>query len=189
MNYEEFKASLTEQERGIVSAYEKVLGASKHLNVLEIGSGWGIFTRVCIEMKIPNIVTIDKIGGYGLTEFKKNVGELEKYVTRMTGDSKDVLPELKKNTLGYSLIFVDGDHTRPGAHKDLHNAWDLLAPGGTLMIDDVFHRENYSCINHETGEHNFGVGHALWEFMIDKSEIAHAEIFKVGHGLVTIYKP
>jgi len=37
-----------------------------------------------------------------------------------------------------SLIFIDGDHTYPGALADLTNFWDKLLPGGIIVLHDTF---------------------------------------------------
>jgi hypothetical protein len=37
----------------------------------------------------------------------------------------------------YDLINVDGDHSYEGAYNDCSRAWPLLAPGGTMLVDDM----------------------------------------------------
>lgn len=38
---------------------------------------------------------------------------------------------------GFDLILVDGEHSYEGKRRDLTAAWDILAPGGHLYVDDV----------------------------------------------------
>jgi predicted O-methyltransferase YrrM len=37
----------------------------------------------------------------------------------------------------FDLVIVDGDHTEDGKRRDLRLAWDVLAPGGWLFVDDI----------------------------------------------------
>jgi predicted O-methyltransferase YrrM len=58
-------------------------------------------------------------------------------ITLIQGSSTDpttldqILPTI-------SLIFIDGDHTCPGALADLNNFWDKLLPGGIIVLHDTF---------------------------------------------------
>jgi len=36
----------------------------------------------------------------------------------------------------YDLIHIDGDHSLEGALKDCKQAWDILVPGGLMIVDD-----------------------------------------------------
>jgi hypothetical protein len=67
-------------------------------------------------------------------------------VSLIAGDSHEILPMMKVEGLAelglerlglyYDLILVDGDHTEDGARRDLEDAFELLAPGGTIVFDD-----------------------------------------------------
>ena len=37
----------------------------------------------------------------------------------------------------FDLIHVDGDHSRAGAAHDVRLAWEALAPGGFILVDDA----------------------------------------------------
>lgn len=41
-------------------------------DILEVGSGWGMFTRACMGWTSGKVTTIDKIGGYGLERFVRH---------------------------------------------------------------------------------------------------------------------
>lgn len=190
MNYQQFLASITQQEREIVAFYRQLFIWYQPQRVLEVGSGWGLFSRSAVESGIREIITIDKIGGYGLDAFNKNLEGYMDKLTRIEADSQVLLPTWEKDKTGYfDLIFVDADHGLIGAGKDIKHSWPLLKPGGVMLIDDCFHKENFSYIP-ERNEFNFGVTQALWGFIQ-----AHSKEFKsaptmhnIGHGVVVIEK-
>jgi len=39
----------------------------------------------------------------------------------------------------YDFIFIDGDHSESGVRHDLQEAYEYLAPGGTIIMDDLDH--------------------------------------------------
>ena len=57
----------------------------------------------------------------------------------ISGSSHDTVPQfLDANpSLYFDLITVDGDHSETGAMNDLRNVTPRLAPGGTLIFDDL----------------------------------------------------
>lgn len=61
--------------------------------------------------------------------------ELGAGVTLVQANSHELLPELHGRR--FDLIFVDGDHTIPGARRDLTDGWRLLEAGGVLVMDDT----------------------------------------------------
>ena len=189
MTYQEFKDALTEEERHIVRHYEQVVAVPEVLQVLEIGSGWGIFSRVSLEAG-KQFVTIDKTGGYGRPEFLKNTAGFEGKFEQIEEDSQKYLPGREGAWDNrFDVIFVDGDHGQKGAAKDLTWAWRFLRPGGILLVDDVFHKSNWDKL--PDGGFNFGVSVALWGFLqAHRSEMPWdgALIRMVGHGLVSIKK-
>lgn len=130
--------------------------------VLEIGSWWGISTRAILEFsEVEHLTSVDK----NLTPLAD--GEVDDMGARarwtfVHADSVDYLPTIKEK---FDIIFVDGDHGQAGASKDLNNAWELLVPGGYIILDDVFHKEN------DFGG-SFGVARALWGLLIAKNRTA-----------------
>lgn len=63
-----------------------------------------------------------------------DVMNVRENVTILTGSSHDVLPILKNDR--YGLIIVDADHSFGSALQDIRDTWDLLVPGGYLVLDD-----------------------------------------------------
>lgn len=178
-------------EQRLVDYYKKLLQETEPAQVLEVGSGWGIFTRSCIEYTNAHITTVDKIGGYGLPLFVEHTTGFEDRFERIEEDSHTLLPGKEEAWHErFQFIFVDADHTQNGASKDLTYAWPLLAPGGMLMVDDVFHKENWRCYKHEEAEFSFGVTRAVWGFL----QAHHQEfdgdikIIPEAHGLVVVKK-
>ena len=41
------------------------------------------------------------------------------------------------NDLTFDLIFIDGDHTKEQAEKDMINSYNALNPGGVILMHDV----------------------------------------------------
>lgn len=201
LTYQEFKDSLTEQERGIVECYDGILKQmvcdlnrpASSFKILEIGSGWGIFSRVMLERGCQH-TTIDKVrSGYGRPEFIKNTAGFEGKFEQIDADSQKFLPTKLEDWKGkFDLIMVDADHGQEGAGKDITNAWGMLAPDGIMLIDDVFHKSNWDVQPQMSGGFNFGVARALWGFLLDhKNEIDPFDgirVHVVGHGLIEIRK-
>lgn len=191
MNYEEFKKSITEEERHIVNHYEQVVKSEHVQKVLEVGSGWGLFSRVCLEAG-KELVTIDKQNGYGMEAFNKNTEGFEGKFERIQYDSQKLLPTKQDEWKDYfDVILVDADHGYDGALADLKNSWNLLRPGGVLLVDDVFHKENWEIEQREKKGFNFGVTKALWTFIKDRREEMPWDgvlLRIVGHGLISIKK-
>ena len=187
MIYNEFKESLTDQARDIVSRYEKILWPDH--KVLEIGSGWGIFTRVAVQQGADH-TTMDKVAGYGRADFLKNTAGCEGKFQQIEADSHELLPTKEQEWAeAFDVVFVDGDHTQRGAQDDINWAWKFTKRGGTMLVDDVFHKSNWQPEPADPSGFNFGVARALWGFLTaHKNEIADVRVSIVGHGLVEIKK-
>lgn len=188
---EEFISGLQEIEKDLLVFYERFLKEEKPKIVLEVGSGWGLFSRSVMEWSEAKVITLDKIGGYGLPQFIKHTEGFKDRIERIVEDSHVILPRMEAEWKEkFDVIFVDGDHGQDGAAKDLSQAWPLLKPGGTMMVDDVFHKSNWHCYKHEIGEFNFGVTRALWGFIQAKREEFEfaPKIIAVAHGVVVIKK-
>ena len=188
---DEFYNGLQEIEKPLVRMYQAILEEAKPKIVLEVGSGWGLFSRSVMDHTDAKEITLDKIAGYGLAQFEKNTDGFQDRIERIVEDSHTLLPRMEVDWKEkFDVIFVDGDHTQDGAAKDLSQAWPLLKPGGTMLVDDVFHKSNWHCFKHEIGEFNFGVTRALWGFIQAKYEEFDEQpgIFPVAHGVVVIRK-
>lgn len=189
MDFNTFYNSLLPIEKPIIDFFRNYLDLKRPKSVLEVGSGWGLFTRCVAELTTAEHITVDKTGGYGLKDFLRNTEGFEQRFTRLEEDSHKLLPgkELEWNKK-FDLIYVDGDHTQDGAAKDLRDVWPLLAPGGSILIDDVFHKCNWDPDPANPSGFNFGVARALWGFLQAHSHefAVPPQIISVGHGLVVI---
>ena len=57
----------------------------------------------------------------------------------VVGNSLETVPKYKQDhpTEKFDYILVDGDHSTEGSSKDLENAYEMLAPNGILVFDDI----------------------------------------------------
>lgn len=191
ITHEEFYNGLQPIEQKLVDFYQNVLEMEKPKEILEVGSGWGIFSRSAIDFTDAKIMTIDKNGGYGLPQFEKHTAGFENRLNKIVEDSHVLLPKMEATHKDFfDFIFVDGDHTQEGAAKDISQSWLLLKSGGMMMIDDVFHKENWRCFKHDIQEFGFGVTIALWGFLqAHESEFdGYPILITRGHGIVLIKK-
>lgn len=184
MTWEDFFDSITDQERRIVRMYSYMLSRPEMWRILEIGSGWGIFSRTCMHFD-RELTTIDK--SKKLDAFDLNMQGYEGKYKRIVGDSKKILPQMRdQENLKFDLIFVDGDHTYQGALSDMNDSWPMVRRGGVMMVDDVFHKNNWDKLS--DGSFNFGVAQALWDFIVDKKDTTFFKVYNAGHGIAAIFK-
>jgi predicted O-methyltransferase YrrM len=47
-----------------------------------------------------------------------------------------LIPTLREK---FDLILIDGDHSESGVYTDLQQSWELLSPGGIIVLDDLSH--------------------------------------------------
>lgn len=175
MNDQDFYNSLTDIEKGIIKFYERaeILAIIDGEQILEIGSGWGLFTRsVLMASKGTHVHTIDKIPEP--RSFAKHTAGFEKRITRYIGDSKDILKKFDDDS--FSVIFIDGDHGYDGFMSDFKHAWRIVRNGGTIFLDDVWHRKNF--------ENDYGILKALSELGLQLGFTIR--IYPVAHGIGVI---
>jgi predicted O-methyltransferase YrrM len=125
------------------------------LRILEVGSYEGrsaVFflnyfsrsTLVCIDLWTcalePDIV---KQLPQAATEaahvegrFDRNLAPFSSRLTKIAGNSGDVLPQLGVKSERFDLIYVDGDHKAAPTYRDCTLAWPLLKSSGILVMDD-----------------------------------------------------
>ncbi len=116
------------------------------LRYLEIGTRLGhSLALVCLAAgdQLAHATAIDAwVGGYAgmrnpgpdaVYDALRRLGVDVSKIDLRTGDSHMLLPGV---TGEYDLILVDGDHTEGGARQDLNDAFELLAPVGTIVFDD-----------------------------------------------------
>lgn len=190
--WRDFTERLTEIEKPMVDFFVQILRAKVQSRVageeiLEVGSGWGIFARSALEAFLTSkLTTIEKIPQVD-KDFTKNTQGFEDRIRSLTGKpSFEVLPKLRKG--GFQFVFIDGDHSFDGALADAILAWENLEDGGWMMFDDVFHKSNWK-YEVEKKEFDFGVARAVWRFMYEKG-IRDAEFHAYGTGgMILIQKP
>lgn len=163
LTYEQFKERITPIERDLIARYENILKSSSPRAVLEIGSGWGLFSRTALEYGKDDpqfrLVTIDKQERSDLKEFEINVGRTHEKMFRIQEDSKIAVPKL--DTI-FDFIFVDGDHGYEGVLADLKNAWPKLKIGGFMLMDDILHKNHWKI--HDDKTPDYGIVRAVSEF-------------------------
>lgn len=84
----------------------------------------------------------DSFGGTGRGSHEHLLGMLAPYeleVVWWDGDSKTMVPREGPKHRNLDLALIDGDHSIPGASRDLIEVWPLVRPGGVLVFDDVAH--------------------------------------------------
>lgn len=175
-DFKNWYESMQPIDKGIVDFY---LGDGRsfleHANdVLEIGSGWGMFSRILMNVN-PNAVltTIDKIPEP--KKYAENTRGFESRIRRITADSKDVLKNFKPES--FDLIYVDGDHGYEGFKYDYHEAIRIVRDGGTIICDDVAHPKNF--------ENDYGILKHLCEELVSKGR--GFNVLPVGHGIVFVH--
>ena len=47
-----------------------------------------------------------------------------------------LITKAKVNQKNFDLIYIDGDHSSHQVKIDINNSWNLLKPGGFLILDD-----------------------------------------------------
>jgi len=178
MTWNEYIEGLGPREKPLADIYKKFAFESRGM-VLEVGSGWGIFSRAILECPFTKLTTIDKLANRD--EFEERTKGFEDRINRIIGSSDKVLPKFSENT--FSLIMVDGSHLYDDCLNDLRLCWKMLASGGTLLIDDVLHPHNW--------DDDYGVANALWDFICEVLPVgSDFQIIRCGSGgLAVIKKP
>lgn len=180
MTTDQFIEEITPEEVEIVHAYADFFNKNnlKDIDVLEIGSGWGLFARSFLDSTTGFLTTIDKKGD--LPTFEKYTEGFQDRIERLVGSSADILEEFESNGVEFDVVFVDGSHVYEDVLKDLDLALVLTKKGGFILVDDCGHPENFK--NLEDGSLHYGVTKALVEMEVD------FEYKAVGHGLAIIKK-
>lgn len=180
MTWDNFLASLGPREKALPGVYQQAMidcGIQPIEEILEVGSGWGIFSRSVLEGSIAMLTTIDK--KIDLDEFEERTKGFETRINRITGDSGNELLNLQYANKTFDLVMVDGDHSYDGCISDLRLSWGMLKQGGSLLIDDVLHPHNF--------DDDYGVAQALWDFM-GSAGVTGFEFMKVGSGGVAVIR-
>jgi predicted O-methyltransferase YrrM len=126
-------------------------------DVVEIGSWQGrssiFLARAVKESQNGNFYAIDHFGGNvgkesfyeingtldGLKDnFNKNISrfELNDVVHLLDMHNTEAAKQLKEKTIRF--LFIDGDHTKEGVHKDIELFFPRLIKGSIVVFDDYF---------------------------------------------------
>lgn len=130
-----------------VPIWEKALAGLKGkpgVNYLEVGLFEG---RSAIWM-LENILTHPDSRLTGIDIFPPGLKEVWLYnlqlsgyqekATTITGYSRHALRKLPLNS--FDVVYIDGSHTADDIITDMTLSWDLLKPGGILIVDDYLLR-------------------------------------------------
>lgn len=135
--------------RGL-KTWDKLLKNRKIKTALEIGCYEGRASVFLLE-KFPNleltvidqffddVTTAPDYAGYAPNyemRFDENTAPYSNRVTKWKGDSFLGLAWAIAANQTYDLIYVDGDHRTFPAARDCIMAWDMLNPGGIMIVDD-----------------------------------------------------
>jgi len=121
-------------------------------DVLEIGSAWGRSTVLLGLSTTKKIWSIDPhTGGIAyirrgeeqnsFEEFKKNlkINMIEDKVIVLRNTTSEVeINELIPGEVKFSLVFIDGLHTKEGVEIDFNYAYKRLVDSGIMIFDDYF---------------------------------------------------
>lgn len=177
---EKFLSELTHEEQDFVQFLQDQFYWIKPQGILEIGSGWGIFTMSALLYTNAIITTIDKQPRQTLPDFDRRIREYgDGRVVFIPGESQKIVPRLSPEK--FDFIYIDGSHLYQDVKQDINNCWALLTPRGVMMLDDVFHKHNYDM---EDGDNIYGVGRALWEWA--KEHGKKITIYPSVHGVAVI---
>jgi predicted O-methyltransferase YrrM len=135
--------------RGL-KTWDKLLKKRKIYNALEIGCYEGRASVFLLE-KFPDmeLTVIDRFfddvstapdyAGYEENyeqRFDENTEQYKSRLTKFKGDSLDWLAHLILKDAKFDFIYVDGDHRTFPSARDCIMVWDMLKPGGMMVIDD-----------------------------------------------------
>lgn len=118
-------------------------------DLLEIGSFEGLSASALAQAgHLTCVDTWDFVHGTvdsrnSFEAFNNNIAAmgLTKKVAAKVGNSATVLPKLAASGAKFRLIFVDGDHSYEAALHDIYWSWEMLSPGGILVVDDYYGHE------------------------------------------------
>ena len=195
MTWDEVKESLEPFEGPLLEFYkDTVFGlVPSNAQVLEIGSGWGMFSRSALEAKVDIFVTTIDAREILLPMFHANTLGFADRLKIITGDSKVEVPKLISEF--YDFVFVDADHGYEGVLADARNVWSKLKVGGYILFDDVFHKNNWKpnvVTKSEDGKSlnvtfDYGVTRAVFQFF-KENQIENFQGFSLCNGLILIQK-
>lgn len=168
-------------ERGLL--LDRIVELRRPRRVLELGTGRGLGAfalaaasrayGVDLEITTADVIPLSKQQDYplelnGQRERRRASCEeiwskhldpdLRKHITPLTGPSARTLPQLLKSGRQFDFIFIDAGHDIPSVAHDLAYAAALLAPGGTILMDDFAPLEEFglgTCVAVSHARHLF----------------------------------
>lgn len=70
------------------------------------------------------------------SRFDDNLAPFGSRLEKLKGLSIEVLPRLRRESRTFGLVYVDGDHRAANSFADASLAWQVLEPGGIMVLDD-----------------------------------------------------
>jgi len=122
--------------------YMKAMTLSNTATMVEIGSYKGKSTAclACACMGTDRrVIAIDNFQASSIIDLKSNLSKLGvlAYVTILPIDSRVAMQQLDTQNQDADLVFVDGSHRFTNAMADIAMAYEILRPGGWLLLHDV----------------------------------------------------
>ncbi len=126
--------------RGTRDVLRYLIRVKRPLRVLEVGTAIGYSALFMKELlpKDGNLTTIEKVQGRIMTA-KENFSayDQEGKITLLEGDASEVLKQLVTEKKSFDFIFMDA---AKGQYLNfLQDVMKLLAIGGVLISDNIFH--------------------------------------------------
>jgi len=114
----------------------------KHKRYLEIGTFDGILISSLAErykdMTINAIDAFIGASGTGGGHLSFVIENCKRYdnISLFKEKSVTALKKLKESGCMFDVILIDGDHSYEATIIDLNGSWEVLVPGGTIMVHD-----------------------------------------------------
>ena len=137
-----FWDELNEAEKAYFFRLQEITKSITGTDFLEIGAGWGISGTAFLSAREDiNLISVDKDD---LPLPKKRISDngLSGRYKYIVNDSVGFLTDRANSDKKWDLIYIDGDHTFNGAHRDIKHVWPKLKEGGLMVLDDYFHYLN-----------------------------------------------
>lgn len=157
----------------------KIISEIHPKTILEVGAAWGISTHAFLEVPDTKLVTVDKNECQPAHQEVADLGAGKRW-SFILGDSREVLPSMEPKEF-FDLVYIDGDHSAEGATIDLKNGWELVKPGGYILMDDIMHAWTGDA------QHGINVLAGFRELIFTKQ--LSAKIYPSWNGFAIIQKP
>jgi predicted O-methyltransferase YrrM len=125
------------------SEAEELGRLAKGRRVLEVGSAHGYSACVMALAGAEHVTAIDNHSGqtwlgdtYATMCGNLDANGVTDKVEIIRGDSAQVMPQMVEDERKFGLIFIDGDHERAAAERDISLALLLIEPGGVICVHD-----------------------------------------------------